>query len=92
MTEYSTKTNMSEAVQDTTELQTLSTRFLTYHESAGNLHLRTTDRVLFIDKGKPELLALARKLYRNQPIRVTGRPDYSKTLSTYVFVVESLES
>ena len=81
---------MADAAGDN-PLESIEARFLTWHDSAGNLHLRTNGPVLFIDKKKTELVAQGRALVRDQALNATGRTIYSKTLSTYVFEVESLQ-
>ena len=72
--------------------ETLETRFLTWHDSAGNLHVRTDSMVLYIDKAKEELQAAAKRMRRGQALRVTGQVTYSKTLSNMVFDVDALEA
>jgi hypothetical protein len=74
-----------------TPVETLELRFVTYHNSAGNVHLRTDGPFLFIDKKKEALVELSKSLARGQAIRVQGRTTFSSTLSTYVFDVEELE-
>jgi hypothetical protein len=73
-------------------LESRATEFHTLHWSAGSLHLRTADGVMFIDKAKPDLIERAQQLRRGARIAVTGRSEFSKTLSTYVFALESLDS
>ncbi|MDP7039790.1 MAG: hypothetical protein QGI45_11570 [Myxococcota bacterium] len=71
-------------------MQTLETTFMTYHASAGGLHLRTSDGIIAIDKKKDELVDLAKTFRRGQKIRVAGEHAVSKALSTWVFEAEEI--
>ena len=77
---------------DAPQLIELETRFLTWHNSNGDLHLRTEGRLLYIDKKSTELVELAKRLPRGQRIRVEGRAIFSKTLSTHVLHLSEIET
>lgn len=70
--------------------QTLTTRFLTWHHSNEDLHVRTEARVLFVPRENPDLVGQFKTLRRGQTITVTGLSQYSKTLSSYVLHVKEL--
>lgn len=70
--------------------ETLRTRFLTWHNSNEDLHVRTEARVLFVPRENTELVSQFKRLRRGQAITVSGVPEYSKTLSTYVLNVRDL--
>jgi hypothetical protein len=73
--------------------QTVSTQFLTWHNSNGDVHIRTSSAgVLYIDKKDATLVERAKTISRGQKITVTGVPEWSKTLSSHVLRVESLET
>jgi len=71
-------------------MDTLETTFITYHKSAGGLHLRTVDGIIAIDKKKDELIDLATTFRRGQKIKVEGEHAVSKALSTWVFEAEKI--
>ncbi|MEZ4273197.1 MAG: hypothetical protein R3C68_17710 [Myxococcota bacterium] len=55
------------------EIVSIETTFQTWHNSNGDLHLRTQDQILHIDKKAAELIAQAKRLNRGARIRV-GSP------------------
>ena len=65
-------------------------RFLTWHNSNGDLHLRTDGPVMFIAKTNLALIAQAKELRRGDQVTALGRDEFSRTLSTHVFVIDSL--
>ncbi len=71
-------------------MQSLETTFMTYHISAGGLHLRTSDGIVAIDKKKDALVDLAKTFRRGQKIRIEGARAVSKALSTWVFQAEEI--
>jgi len=72
--------------------ESLTTEFVTWHGSNGDVHLRTHSHMLFVSKKDTSLVAAAKSLQRGQRITATGRTEFSKTLSTYVFRVTSLNA
>ena len=77
---------------DADNTQTLVTEFQTWHNSNGDLHLRTHSQILFVSKKDEELVERAKKLPRGSKIKVSGSMQYSNTLSTHVLHVTELES
>ena len=73
-------------------MQTLETTFITYHASAGGIHLRTSDGIIAIDKKKEELVGRAKTFRRGQKIRIAGERAVSKALSTWVFEAEDIDA
>ena len=73
-------------------MDTLDTTFITYHVSAGGLHLRTSDGIISIDKKKEDLIALVKTFRRGQKIHAEGERSVSKALSTWVFSVEQISA
>ena len=71
-------------------MDTIHTTFITYHVSAGGLHLRTRDGIIAIDKKKEDLIALAKTFHRGQQILAEGEHTVSKALSTWVFAAEKI--
>jgi hypothetical protein len=72
--------------------EVLNTEFLTWHNSAGSVHIRTASgRVIFIDKSQAELIERAKVIPRGQEITASGKTTYSKTLSTFVLAVGALD-
>lgn len=76
---------------ESAKVETITTNFISWHNSGNDLHLLTDSRVLYISKKEPELIERAKKFHRGQPIKATGSLTYSKTLSTYVLELQSLE-
>lgn len=77
-------------MSDELENEAIETQFLTYHLSGNDLHLRTDDGVLWIEKGKDELQNFAKSLRRGDRIRAEGAYVLSKTLSSTVLQVSAL--
>jgi len=71
--------------------QTLTTIFQTWHNSNGDVHLRTDSELLFISKKDPELVEISKTIQRGQKIKATGTVEFSKTLSSHVLHLSALE-
>lgn len=69
-----------------------TTEFISYHRSGDDLHLRTTNQIIFISKTEQEMQDFAKSLRRGQHIRVSGEPEMSSTISNMVVKASKLEA
>jgi len=81
----------NEVAPEAPPAETVKARFLTWHNSNGDVHIRTDSGLLFVSKKKPELVEQVKRIPRGQRIVATGAMTYSKTLSTHVLDTEQLE-
>jgi hypothetical protein len=68
-------------------MESLSAQFLTWHNSNGDLHIRTDRGILFVPKTAATLIERFKACRRGDTIAVNGTRSFSKTLSSYVFEV-----
>lgn len=79
--------------QETPPADIIRDEFLSWHLSAGSLHIRTASgRILYVDKGQDALIEKVKQTRRGQNIAITGTSNFSKTLSNYVIEVDSYEA
>ena len=68
-----------------------TTEFISYHRSGEDLHLRTTNQIIFVSKADKDMIESAKQLRRGQQIRVEGEQEMSSTISNLVVKATKIE-